>query len=165
MCVFSCRRHTGERPFGCLKCGKRYFRKENLLMHESRECARVMVSVQQKSDTCQLHQRHQVSVILLLLIQTYSCQTCSATFTAKEELRVHVVSHTGEMPHKVKKDTETTNCIRLKNKNTLITWCLPPLVFNVFRAVYVQEKPDHAHDEGPRFSQTTCRKYQPGVIV
>ncbi|XP_070695538.1 telomere zinc finger-associated protein [Pempheris klunzingeri] len=67
------RRHTGERPFGCLKCGKRYFRKENLLIHEIRDCARV---------------------------QTYTCLTCSSTFSGKEELRLHVVSHTGDMPHK-----------------------------------------------------------------
>ncbi|KAK9515134.1 hypothetical protein VZT92_025803 [Zoarces viviparus] len=67
------RRHTGERPFGCLKCGKRYFRKENLLLHEIRDCAK---------------------------IQTYTCVTCSSTFNRKEELRLHVVSHTGNMPHK-----------------------------------------------------------------
>uniref|UniRef100_A0A3P8RLW0 Zinc finger and BTB domain containing 48 n=1 Tax=Amphiprion percula TaxID=161767 RepID=A0A3P8RLW0_AMPPE len=67
------RRHTGERPFGCLKCGKRYFRKENLLIHEMRDCARM---------------------------QTYTCLSCSSTFNAKEDLRLHVVSHTGDMPHK-----------------------------------------------------------------
>lgn len=28
---------------------------------------------------------------------------CTSTFDGKEELRLHLVSHTGQMPHKVKK--------------------------------------------------------------
>lgn len=68
-------------------------------MHEFRDCARVQVSgrangfrvysdsLEKNSNPC---------------VQKFTCVTCSATFNGKEELRLHVVSHTGDMPHKVR---------------------------------------------------------------
>lgn len=71
-----------------------------------KDCAKVQVSVSTSVLNVKLEYKEcNISVCAVFTLQTYTCVTCSSTFNGKVELRLHVVSHTGNMPHKVQADT------------------------------------------------------------
>lgn len=155
------RRHTGEKPFGCLKCGRRYYRKENLLIHEMRDCSSALVSKENhpftlsptltmKNPQCFYFynsRRTPASFVLLHLTQKkrYDCILSPTQEKCPTRYSIHLTKSVTEYV------TNLKWIWRMSSSHFA--------VFNMSWTIYVQEKLDSSYDEGARLPQTTCSKY------
>ncbi|XP_024149362.1 telomere zinc finger-associated protein isoform X2 [Oryzias melastigma] len=92
------RRHTGEKPFTCLKCDKKYLRKESLFLHETRGCPTVQCL------TCQEQFMYKNNLNMHMMKvhghpKPHACSQCPKTFLTRTVLKVHEATrHRGEKP-------------------------------------------------------------------
>uniref|UniRef100_A0A3P9H2P7 Zinc finger and BTB domain containing 48 n=1 Tax=Oryzias latipes TaxID=8090 RepID=A0A3P9H2P7_ORYLA len=105
------RRHTGEKPFTCQKCDKKYLRKESLFLHETRGCpieqvreAKSLVCLTLNCLTCHEQFMYKNSLTMHMMKvhghpKPHACSQCPKTFLTRTVLRVHeATKHRGEKP-------------------------------------------------------------------
>ncbi|XP_014883180.1 zinc finger protein 583-like isoform X1 [Poecilia latipinna] len=94
--------HTGEEPFSCMTCDKRFPSRKTLAQH-------ITTHTNEKSFSCIICGRsfHRISNLTVhMRIHTgekpFSCMICKTSFNRRCTLTVHMRTHTGEKPFSCK---------------------------------------------------------------